>query len=620
MGSRGINFQIINQLGVSLQFLRFEPGDGGGSVFAGPTTVPTGPGPTIVRVDDTRSDEGASGTASFIAEVDGEVRQYAWYGDCPVLSSNKASGPGVQGFTSGHPLNVVIAVDVDTPGWTPVGRLIDHVFVLMLENRSFDHLLGFSGIVGTDAVSGGTTTVYGLNGSESNWTGGQEYTVSTPAPTYMARDPGHDFCQVLRELCGGAAVYTPGGPYPTPDNSGFAAEYGSMNLGPATPEQVMQGMSPEQVPVLTALATEFAVCDMWFSSLPGPTWPNRFFAMAASSGGLDHSPGTDQEAAWESGHGFEFEHGSLFELVDTIGSYRIYNGDVGPFSGQFPVAGGLHGVLPLSWRGFSHFAADVQGDYPYTFTFIEPNYGEDGSTYLRGTSQHPLDGVYGGEMLIKQVYEALRASPLWTSSMLIVTWDEHGGFYDHVPPGAATPPGDETVTTWPSWERVNEYGFPFNQYGVRVPAVVVSPYIAQNVIDHRVYDHSAIPKAVEELFGLSPLTARDAAANSPAALITLPIPRDCPTMLPGPVAPDPDAPSPLSVDDDDEPLVAGNLAGFVLIAQRLELATTPERDHQALRNKFRSIATNGDARRYVADVAERLLQPSSEPVVSGSRP
>src|SRR5207253_3461968 len=168
------------------------------------------------------------------------------------------------------------------------------------------------------------------------------------------------------------------------------------------------------------------------------------------------------------------------------------------------------------------FANDIaSSDYPYRYTFIEPSYGNIlNNTYMGGTSQHPLDDVTGGERLIKETYEALRKSPLWKNSLLIITWDEHGGFYDHVAPPAAVPPGDE-----PKNRNTNQWGFKFDRYGVRVPAVVVSPLIQKNSIDHRLYDHSSIPATIEKLFGLKALTQRDANANNLTPLLSLTTPR-----------------------------------------------------------------------------------------------
>src|SRR6516162_8007561 len=130
--------------------------------------------------------------------------------------------------------------------------LAEQVFVLMLENRSFDHLLGFSGITGTDAETGQPTAVSGLSGSESNLYNGLPYTVTRPADWTMPADPGHEFTDVLVQLCGPGAVYTPGGPYPPVNNSGYVDAYAGSGGG-STPAEIMKCFGPEQLPVLTGL-------------------------------------------------------------------------------------------------------------------------------------------------------------------------------------------------------------------------------------------------------------------------------------------------------------------------------------------------------------------------------
>src|SRR5580658_9392660 len=163
---------------------------------------------------------------------------------------------------------------------------LKHIFVLMLENRSFDHLLGFSGITGADAVTGEPTAINGLTGQEANTHNGQSHPVSKSVPTSMAFDPGHEFEHVLQQLTGTAPPLPAGGVYPPVTLSGFADPF-VKSSGATDPGEVMQCFDPSQLPVLVTLAREFALCDHWFSSLPGPTWPNRFFVAAGTSGGLD---------------------------------------------------------------------------------------------------------------------------------------------------------------------------------------------------------------------------------------------------------------------------------------------------------------------------------------------
>jgi phospholipase C len=473
---------------------------------------------------------------------------------------------------------------------------VSNIFVLMLENRSFDHMLGFSGISGTDAVSATTRQANGLTGSESNSYQGNSFAVTQPANAVMAADPGHEFTDTLEQLCGPNATYPAGGNYPGINNSGFVSDYGShvsSRFG-----DIMKCFSPGQLPVLNALAKSFALCDSWFASMPGPTFPNRFFACAASSGGLDHSPTTAEILTWETISGFAFPHGSIFDALAQkfATGWRIYAGD------SFPLATALKGIHRAGVVDFSAFASDVaKPDYPSPYTWIEPNYGDVAAgTYEGGNSQHPLDGVTQGEALIKATYEAIRNSPHWNTSLLIVTWDEHGGFYDHVQPPRAVPPGD----TQPG-SKYNHYGFTFAQYGVRVPAVVVSPLIPANIIDNRLYDHASIPATVEAAFGLPPLTARDSGANNVLPLLSLAEPRtDCPTALPEPallVAAKIRQRVPRMSDTVD----SGNLPGHLLAAMRLDMVLSPPSETHAILARAQAIQTRGQARQYVHEVESK---------------
>jgi phospholipase C len=483
---------------------------------------------------------------------------------------------------------------------------VEHVFVLALENRSFDHMLGFSGITGTDAETGQPAAIAGLSGKESNTYNGLTFTVRQPADWIMPIDPGHEFTDVLVQLCGPGAVYPPHGAYPAVNATGYADSYAKSG-GATNPGEIMKCFGPGQLPVLTALATEFALCDGWRASMPGPTWPNRFFMMAASSGGLDHSPSVLQIAEWMTVDGFDFEHGTLFGALSRAGkTWRIYHGDQGPLAGRFPIAAALSGICPWDPHPYSKFASDVAAaGYPAQFTLIEPNYGDVASdTYRGGQSQHPLDDVRSGEQLIKSTYEALRNSPLWDTSLLIVTWDEHGGFYDHAlaVPGGAPPPGDQTVTPG----DVNKFGFNFGQYGVRVPAVIVSPHIPRNLIDHRTYDHASIPATVERIFGLPALTNRDARVRDVTSLLTLPEPRPVPEQLPEPPPAPAVAPKPVQMAGkagEDGPVDNGTLPGFLHIAQRNDLLLSPPEQHPAIKARVAAISTRPEARQYLEEVA-----------------
>ena len=482
---------------------------------------------------------------------------------------------------------------------------VQHIFVLMLENRAFDHMLGFSGIAGRDAETGGTTQVNALTGSESNVFDGLTYRVSKPADLVMPLDPGHEFTNVLEQLCGQGVNYPRGGTYPAIDNSGFVASYAASG-GIATPGEIMKCFAPEQLPVLVALAEEFAVCDNWHASMPGPTWPNRMFAHAASSGGLDHSPSNQEIVEWETIGGFQFKAGSIFDALKHQGvSYRLYGGD------DFPMVAALKGISLFDIHPYSGLAGDLAtSNFPYSYVFIEPSY-DVLNEYRDSTSQHPLTDVTLGENLIKETYEVIRNSAVWDTSVLIITWDEHGGFYDHVVPQTALAPGDSNPN-----DKYNQFGFTFEQYGPRVPAVVVSPLIPKNTIDHRPYDHASIPATIEAVFGINPLTARDRQANSPHQLLSLGTPRpDAPTILPSPAGGPARAVMTMTVPDLDTSAASrpdgtvdqGTLPVILHAALRQDLEMSPGERAQVLK-RVESIKTREQARKYLAEVQKKLRQ------------
>jgi phospholipase C len=486
---------------------------------------------------------------------------------------------------------------------------IQHVFVLMLENRSFDHLLGFSGISGSNAESGQKTMVNGLSGTETNSYNGRVATVSHPADYAMVVDPGHEFTDVLCQLSGVDVRYTPGGQYPPIDNSGFVASYAEVCKKANQQRdvtEILKCYSPDQLPVLNALAQEFAVCDRWHASMPGPTWPNRMFAHAGSSAGLDHSPTTAEIALWEITSGFSFPNGDIFDRISAKGlQRRLYAGD------DFPMMAALKGIGLGDIRPYEKFAADLQGYFPYSYVFIEPSYALL-NDYKGSTSEHPLDDVRLGEGLIKSTYEAVRNSAVWKSSVLIITWDEHGGFFDHVPPPAAVSPGD----TAPIGGH-NKYGFTFERYGPRVPAVVISPWIPKNVVDHRLYDHSSIPATLEKLFGMNPLTARDLAANSVLPLLSLdaarddtpsslPLPASVPgrEMLPMAIAPS-ETYAHLAPSRPHDSVNDGSLPVILQAAMRQDIELSPPEVRNRIIAKVAALKTRSDAATYLAGVSSK---------------
>lgn len=489
---------------------------------------------------------------------------------------------------------------------------IKHVFVLMLENRAFDHLLGFSNIQGVDAVTGQPTTIEGLNAS-NDWNmdpHGNKVFASSPAPWVMLHDPGHEFPDVKQQLCG------VGGNYPHINNSGFVTDYS--HVDPDHPDDIMKCFSPEQLPVLTTLAREFALCDYWFSSMPGPTWPNRFFVHAASSGGLDHSPTRLDIASSILFNGYKFDNGTIYDRLDDEGlGWTVYKGD--DFPQVLAISGMSVRLLEGCFKNFEEFSEDLnKPEYATSYAFIEPNYGHATTNFTCGNSQHPLDDITRGERLVKTVYETIRNSPHWESSLLIITYDEHGGFYDHVRPPQTVAPGDSSTDP-----GNNLYGFDFTQLGVRVPAVIISPLIPRGIIDHTRYDHTSVLATVENIFGLQPLTERDKQANTLKHLFSLAAPRmDAPTTLPDPVS------SGIRCEGDVEErpgtaLVIGAVSkpdapvdssreGFLHIAFLRDMQVTPPTEREQRARKYLHVNTRLEAKEYMDEVRQKLKSPHRE--------
>ena len=283
--------------------------------------------------------------------------------------------------------------------------------------------------------------------------------------------------------------------------SGFVTAYGQMGASSvAQSHQIMKCFSPEKIPVLTTLAQQYAVCDRWFSSIPGPTLPNRSFAHAATSiGRLDMNP------IWLG------EGETIYELLDKSGvSAKIFFQDatvamtVKNFLTNQKYFGSLDDFLD---------ACD-NGKLP-SYSFIEPRYNADGN--YAANDQHPDHDVAEGETLIQDVYNAIRKNKIWNNTILLVVYDEHGGLYDHVPPPA---------TVNPDGKNCADPSFDFTRLGIRVPAIVVSPWVDVGAIDHTQYDHASIAATARKLFlganwRTNFLNARDQIANPFDANLTL---------------------------------------------------------------------------------------------------
>jgi len=507
------------------------------------------------------------------------------------------------------------------------GAAVGRVFVVMLENRSFDHVFACSDLPNLDVADSGDSNTYDDNGTyiTANFTPG--------APKRLLTDPGHEFDDVLVQLCGTTKGYKPGKPYPPTDNSGFVTSYAtSTSEPPYRPPpltaigDVMRGFRTKQaMPNLYALGHDYAICDHWHASMPGPTWPNRFFIHGASSSGLDDSPTKKQTGEWEAKipAGFEYANGSIFDLLAAqnipFAFYNDYTSDwlsaysdepaLGSRAGAVPQAAAITNRSATEYSSLEEFADDLQGPYPYAYTFIEPHYGDvSGGTYAGGSSQHPMDDVVGGDRLLGAVYNALLGSPHWASSLLVITYDEHGGLYDKVtPPTGVAAPGDDPQFGY------STHQFDFTTLGVRVPAVLVSPLIKAGTVSHEVYDHSSVPKLLEELWGLGNLTDRDGKAESPLQYVTLASPRTDAAMLPEPAPPAPsDGGGPAPADREamlSRPVPrSGNLVGTLAVLRKtdLELSGYSPAARPALEARWAAIRTRGDVEAYAEEVLAKV--------------
>jgi phospholipase C len=409
---------------------------------------------------------------------------------------------------------------------------IEHIVVLMLENRSFDHMLGFLyADSGSRSPSG--DSFEGLSGNESNPDpSGAPVRVFKLDPGSAGRyfapgaNPGEGYSATNLQLFGSDPAPVP----PAPTNSGFVTNFAAtLTLDAARHRPIQPGTSaadimgiftPELLPVLSGLARGFAVCDHWFCSVPTETIPNRAFAAAATSQG--HMNDSSKS----------FTVPTIFGLLSTAGvPWKIYGFDTAPLTRlDFP---DTTNAPDANFGLFPDFQADAAAGRLPGYAFLEPSWG------AAGNSQHPNYDVAKGEALIHDVYRALRDGPGWEQTLLILTYDEHGGCYDHLPPPTGAIPPDASM---------GEYGFDFTRFGPRVPTVLVSPLIAAGTV-FRVpdgsmpLDHTSILKTIEARWGLPTLTARDAAAPEVSDVLTLSQARgDDP--LEGVVVPSSTAPNP----------------------------------------------------------------------------
>lgn len=393
------------------------------------------------------------------------------------------------------------------------GQPIKTIVVLVLENRSFDHMLGWM----KRSIN---PNINGVTGRECNPVSTNKTDPGmicfTDDAEFVDPDPGHSFEAVQQQVFGSGTV---------PTMTGFVEQ--ALTMSQDLSETVMKGFRPESLPVYATLASEFAVFDRWFSSIPGPTQPNRLFVYSATShGSTSHvkkllAKGFPQKTIFDSLHENGMNFGIYYQNVPNTLFYRNLRK--------------LKYILKFHQYDLK-FKKDARDGKLPSLTVIEPRYFD--LKGMPGNDDHPSHDVANGQKLVKEVYETLRGSPQWNETLLIITYDEHGGFYDHVEtPYVNVPNPDGNTGPAP-------YFFKFDCLGVRVPTIMVSPWIKKGTVisgpkgpaPNSEFEHSSIPATIKKIFNLTSnfLTHRDAWAGTFEEVVgELTSPRtDCPETLP----------------------------------------------------------------------------------------
>jgi phospholipase C len=429
---------------------------------------------------------------------------------------------------------------------------INHIVVLMLENRSFDNILGWLG-----TKSGEPQKVNGVSGKNlsnpippyaDKPKGGKNVPVSKGHGTINpSPDPGEEYYHVNTQLYG--LVNPPDNryepfnrkPYNLPNDgklpprapmNGFVTDYidnfNALQHRMPTYEEykvVMECFDEDDVPVISKLAQEYAVFDAWHCSVPSQTFCNRSFVHTATSNGAVTNTPYFNWLFYDSPTIFN----RIEEKKDPNLTWKVYYDKLDVIS----ITGLLHQALWKDYdRNFKYmedFENDAANGTLPSYSFIEPR------LLIDHNDQHPpadaavfgTSSVLAGELLINRIYQALRRGKNWEHTLFIITFDEHGGCYDHVAPPAAIPPDANQPT--------GQYDFKFDRLGVRVPTVMISPYIERGTIVSDIYDHTSIIRTICKRWNLDPLTERDRYADSFEKVLNVKTPRtDSPVIHPRP--------------------------------------------------------------------------------------
>jgi phospholipase C len=427
---------------------------------------------------------------------------------------------------------------------------IEHIVVLMLENRSFDNLLGWLYDPANDApfnvVPANFEGLYGKNLSNRTSDDRVIPVSKTDDPRSPQPNPGEPFEDVYSQVYDEpkpAFEQVPSVPPRPPNMQGFIRNYAEQKDKPADAANIMQCLTPKTIPVLSTLAHNYAVFDHWFASIPTQTFCNRSFVHAGTSSGYVNNQG--------GGHCFVNDTTTIFDLLERGGkSWKIFCGAW--LLESFTLLNQKRLWKHALGEHFAHFneflrAAARPGGLP-NYSFIEPIYF-DSIVWGAHNDMHPECNLYEffgpsnlhkGEALLWKLYNAVRNSPDWERTLLVVVFDEHGGCYDHVPPPSAPDcpvaiaPDDKII---PVGQRGGA-GFKFDRLGPRVPAIAISAYTPPQLRVNDVFEHTSILKTIINCFDLpkGQLGRRTEAALDLSAALRLQAARNDHVEIPKPPA------------------------------------------------------------------------------------
>jgi phospholipase C len=367
---------------------------------------------------------------------------------------------------------------------------IDHIVLLMQENRSFDHYLGqlkaFDPTLDVEPQP--------PDFSNPNPSGGPAIPIHHKTLLCDVEDVTHSWPNTHLQWNNGAM-------------DGFATTNSVAGVEPSG-RRAMGYYTEQEIPFYYALYSTFAQGDRFFSSLLGPTFPNRFYFMAGTSWVDTSQPyaETTNRIVGVDAPADQMKGKSIFELLDAAGiSWKVYVSQP-PISFANEFAYVRNRIPPAVVPIADYFADAAAGTLPQV-AYVDPIFTGFGATKNVAQDEHPPSNVQVGEKFTADVVNALMDSPNWSSSAFILTYDEHGGYYDHVPPPPAPLPDEH-----PPQPDHAVFGT-FDRYGIRIPTVVVSPFAKSHYVSHNVYDLTSTLAFIELRFGLPPLTNRDANAD-----------------------------------------------------------------------------------------------------------